>query len=158
TTPDKRYTFESGPSVRDQLTIFSNLDLLEKAQTTQGDKHCQGICGMGTGWMTVAIDGMPIASQVDPPNAKKITIPKGTKTIDQLLIDQVPALTAPLTGAATGPQYKSIQLCGTAKSMNGQGEACLKVISYAGNNQPLWGEGRSNIAFQNIFGMAMMPG
>jgi len=158
TAPDNKYTFEAGPSVRNQLTMFSNLDLLEKAQTTQGDKHAQGIMGMGTGWMTVAIDGMPLASQFDPPNAKKITIPKGTKTFDQLLIDQVPALTAPLTGATMGPQYKSIQLCGTAKSMNGQGEACLKVLSYAGNNLPLWGEGRSDIAFKNIFGMAMMPG
>jgi hypothetical protein len=158
TAPDNIYTFETGPSLRNYLTFFNNLDLLEKNQTTDGDKHAQGIMGMGTGWMTVAVDGFPIASQFDPPNAKKITVPKGTKTFDQLLLDQVPALTAALNGATSGPQYKSIQLCGTAMSMNGQGEACLKVLSYAGNNLPLWGEGRSDVAFKNIFGMAMMPG
>jgi hypothetical protein len=108
--------------------------------------------------MTVAVDGFPIDSQFDPPNAKKITVPKGTKTFDQLLLDKIPALTAALNGATMGPQYKSIQLCGTATSMLGQGEACLKVLSYAGNNLPLWGEGRSDVAFKNIFGMAMMPG
>jgi hypothetical protein len=156
--PDMKYTFETGPSIRDKITFFNNLDLLEKAQTTKGDKHAQGIMGMGSGWMTVAVDGFPIDTQFDPPNAKKITIPKGTKTFDQMLVDMVPSLTAALMPGLMGPQYKSLQLCGTAKSMNGQGEACLKVLSYAGNNQPLWGEGRSDTAFNNIFGMAMMPG
>ncbi len=158
TAPDNVYTFETGPSLRDKLTFFNNLDLLEKNQSTDGDKHAQGIMGMGTGWMTVAVDGFPIASQFDPPNAKKITVPKGTKTFDQLLLDKVPDLTNPLMAGLMPPQYKSIQLCGTAKSMQGQGEACLKVLSYAGNNQPLWGEGRSDVAFKNIFGSAMMPG
>jgi hypothetical protein len=158
TTPDNIYTFETGPSLRDRITFFNGLDLLDKDQKERGDKHAQGIMAMGSGWQTVAVDGFPLDSQFDPPNAKKITVPKGSKTIDQFLIDKVPALTAPLTGATMGPQYKSIQLCGTAKSMQGQGEACLKVLSYAGNNQPLWGEGRSQTAFNNIFGSAMMPG
>jgi hypothetical protein len=158
TAPDNKYTFETGPSLRDRITFFNNLDLLEKNQATKGDKHAQGIMGMGCGWMTVAVDGFPIDSQFDPPNAKKITVPKGTKTFDQMLVDMVPSLTAPLMPGLPGPQSKSLQLCGTAKSMNGQGEACLKVLSYAGNNQPLWGEGRSDVAFKNIFGSAMMPG
>ncbi len=158
TAPDKIYTFETGPSLRDKITFFTGLDLLEKNQATKGDKHAQGIMGHGSGNMTVAVDGYPIDSQFDPPNAKKITIPKGTKTIDQLLLDKVPNLTKPLGIATMGPQYKSIQLCGTPTSMQGQGEACLRVLSYAGNNLPLWGEGRSSVAFTNIFGNAMMPG
>jgi hypothetical protein len=142
-------------SVKDRILPMDGVDLGEIGQQTKGDKTAQGLMYMGTGWLPVAIDGFPIDSQFDPPNAKKITVPKGTKTIDQLLVDKVPALTAPLVGGRYGPQYKSLQLAGTAKSMIGQGEACLKVLSYAGNNQPLWPEGRSQVAFNNIFGMPM---
>src|SRR5579859_4770061 len=123
TAPDMKYTFENGPSLRDKITFWKGLNLQELMQTTKGDKHAHGIMGMGCGWIPVAIDGFPIDSQFDPPNAKKITVPKGSKTIDQYIVDQVPAVTKPLNGLLTGPQYKSIQLCGTAKSMLGQGEA-----------------------------------
>jgi hypothetical protein len=141
--------------VKDRILPMDGVDLGDIGQVTKGDKAAQGLMYMGTGWLPVAVDGFPIDSQFDPPNAKKITVPKGTKTIDQYLIDKVLALTQPLVGGSAGPQYKSIQLAGTAKSMNGQGEACLKVLSYAGNNQPLWPEGRSQVAFNNIFGMPM---
>jgi hypothetical protein len=111
---------------------------------------------MMTGWMTVPIDGAPV--EMDPPNAKYITVRKGTKTIDQHLLDVVPDLTKPLIAGAMGPQFRSLQLCGTAKSMANQGYTCLKVLSYSGNNMPLFGEGRSQNAFMNIFGSTMMPG
>jgi hypothetical protein len=145
-------------AVKGSILPIDGIDLGDVNQMTLGDKGAQSMMFMGTGYMAVAIDGFPIDQQFDAPNAKKITVPKGTKTIDQLLLDKIPALTQPLAGAMTGPQYKSIQLCGTDKSMASQGEACDKVLSYAGNNLPLWGEGRSDVAFNNIFGTAMMPG
>jgi uncharacterized protein DUF1552 len=145
-------------AVKGSILPIDGIDLGDVNQTTSGDKGAQSMMFMGTGYMTVAIDGFPLDQQFDPPQAKKITVPKGTKTIDQLLLDRIPALTQALAGAMTGPQFKSIQLAGTVKSMNGQGEACIKVLSYAGNNQPLWPEGRSDVAFNNIFGTAMMPG
>src|SRR5258708_27361219 len=42
--------------------------------------------------------------------------------------------------------------------MDSKGEACDKVLSYTGNTLPPWGEGCADVAFNNIFGMAMMPG
>jgi hypothetical protein len=136
-------------SVKNYILPMDGVDLGDPSQQTLGDKDAQGMMYMGTGWMPVAIDGFPIEAQFDPPMAKKITVPKGTKTIDQYLLDKVFALKGP------GVQFPSLQLCGTAKSMQGQGEACLKVLSYAGNNQPLWPEGRSQTAFNNIFGIPM---
>jgi hypothetical protein len=39
--------------------------------------------------------------------------------------------------------------------MMGMGDSCIKVLSYAGNGLPLWPEGRSQNAFNNIFGTPM---
>jgi len=153
---DNIYTFVNGPSVRSKILPIDGLDLLDPSQATLGDKHSQAMNIMGTGWMSVPIDNAPV--EADPPNAKFITVRKGTKTIDQELMEKVADLTAPLIAGGMGPQFKSLQLCGTAKSMANQGFTCLKVLSYAGNGAPLFGEGRSQIAFNNIFGMAMMPG
>jgi hypothetical protein len=142
-------------TVKDRILPVDGVDLGEVNLESKGDKNAQGMMYMGCGWIPVAMDGFPIDSQFDPPSAKKITVPKGTKTIDQLLLDKVPALTAPLVAGSPGPQFPSIQLCGTETSMMGRGEPCLKVLSYAGNGQPLWGEGRSQNAFNNIFGTPM---
>jgi hypothetical protein len=86
-------------------------------------------------------------------------VPRGTKTIDQHLLDVVTDLKAPLLPGGPGPKFPSIQLCGTKLSMMGSPIwTCLVVMSYAGHNQPLFGEGRSDVAFNSIFGGAMMPG
>jgi hypothetical protein len=140
-------------AVRASVLPMGNVDLGDPDKMVEGDKSCQGVLFMGTGFMPVIVDGMP-----SHPDTLSITVPKGTKTIDQLLLERVPALRAPLMPGGTPPQFPSIQLCGTARSMVGQGFACQRVISYAGNNQPLFGEGRSQVAFANIFGSAMMPG
>jgi hypothetical protein len=111
---------------------------------------------MGTGWMADKMN----TSQVDPDQANNhyITVRQGTKSIDQQLLDVAPDLTKPLVAGGQGPTFKSIQLVGSATSMPNQGFTCLRVLSYAGKDQPLFGEGRSQTAFNNIFGSAMMPG
>jgi hypothetical protein len=142
--------------VKGSILPFDNIDLGDPDQKTQGDKHAQGIMWMGTGWMAVNQN----TTQVDPDqdNNHYITVRDGTKSIDQQLLDVVPDLTAPLVMGGKGPTFKSIQLVGTATSMPNQGFTCLRVLSYAGKDQPLFGEGRSQTAFNNIFGSAMMPG
>ncbi len=138
-------------AIRGSILPIDGIDFGDTALVEPGDVHAQGMMFMGTGWMPVAIDGHPIDSQFDPPNAKLITVPKGTKSIDQDLLDKVPALSAPLMPGAN-VRFRSIQLCGTATSMSGAGFTSLRVISYAGNGMPLFGEGRSLTAFNNIFG------
>jgi hypothetical protein len=143
--------------VRSSVLPIDGMDLGDPNQLTNGEKPAQGLLYMGTGWMPIPIAGAP--AEPDPPNAKAITVPMGTKTIDQHLLDKIPALTAALIAGGTGPQYKSIQLCGTAQSMaKGDGWDVIRALSYAGYNQPLFGEGRSQTAFNDIFGSAMMPG
>ncbi len=139
-------------AVKDRVLPIDGIDLLDRNQMTVGDKHSQAMIAMGTGWMSVPNDNAP--AEMDPANAKYITAAKGSKSIDQFILEKVPAVTAPLIAGGKGPQFPSIQLCGTAKSMANQGFTCLKVISYAGNGLPLFGEGRSLNAFTNIFGMA----
>jgi hypothetical protein len=143
-------------AVKDSILPFDGLHIGDPDQKIDGDKHAQAMMYMGSGWISVAQDNAP--AEGDPPNAKYITLVKGSKTIDQYLLDKVPALTAALIPGGAKPQFPSIQLCGTAKSMQNQGFTCLKVLSYAGNGQPLFGEGRSQNAFNNIFASAMMPG
>jgi hypothetical protein len=142
--------------VKGSILPFDGIDLGDPNQTTQGDKHAQGMMWMGTGWMAVNMN----TSQVDPDQANNhyITVRQGTKSIDQQLLDVVPDLTAPLVAGGTGPIYRSIQLVGTPTSMSNQGFTCLRVLSYAGKDQPLFGEGRSQTAFNNIFSSAMAPG
>jgi hypothetical protein len=137
-------------AVKGSILPIDGIDFGDRNQVINGEKHAQAMMFAGTGWMPVAVDGQPIDSQFDPPNARMITVPKGTKSIDQLLLDKVPAL-------STGPKFPSIQLCGTAKSMQGMGYTSLKVISYAGNGMPLFGEGRSAAAFNNLFSFEGPP-
>jgi hypothetical protein len=143
-------------AVKGSILPFDNIHLGDPDQKTQGDKHAQGMMWMGTGWMAVEMN----TSQRDPDQANNhyITVREGTKSIDQQLLDVVPDLTAPLVAGGKGPPFKSIQLVGSATSMPNQGFTCLRVISYAGKDQPLYGEGRSQTAFNNIFSGAMMPG
>ncbi len=142
-------------AVKGSILPLDGLDLGDPDQKIDGDQHAQGMMYMGTGWIPVPEDDAPHES--DYKNAKFITIPKGTKTIDQYLLDKVAALTAPLVPGGSKPPFASLQLCGTAKSMQGQGFTCTKVVSYSGNGQPLFGEGRSENAFNNIFGGALVP-
>jgi len=143
-------------AVKGSILPFDGIDLGDPNQTTQGDKHAQGIIWMGTGWMAVNMN----TTQIDPDQANNhlITVKDGTKSIDQHLLDVVPDLTAPLVAGGKSPTFRSIQLVGTPTSMSNQGFSCLRVLSYSGKDQPLYGEGRSQTAFNNIFGGAMMPG
>src|SRR4051812_7515001 len=152
-TPSPLLNLFSG--TKDRILPFDGLHIGDPDQKILGDKHAQAMMYMGTGWISVAEDNAPKES--DPPNAKYITVVKGSKTIDQYLLEKVPTLSAPLVAGGAKTLFPSIQLCGTAKSMQNQGFGCLKVLSYAGNGQPLFGEGRSQNAFNNIFAGAMLP-
>jgi len=137
-------------AVKNSILPIDGLDLGDPDERLNGDKTAQGMMFMGTGWIPVPLDDA--RPEVDPANAKQITVPKGTKTIDQYLLDKVAALTQ----GAPGPIFRSIQLGGTRYSMkDSSGFACLKVLSYAGNGQPLFAEGRSQDAFNNIFGRGL---
>src|SRR6185369_11674749 len=116
-----------------------------------------GMMYMSCGWIPVPIDDAP--NDFDPPNTKNITVPRGSKTIDQHLLAVIPDLQAPLVAGGSPPAFPSLQLCGTRKSMLGSGIfGCNAVISYAGYNMPLFGEGRSDVAFNAIFGGVIAPG
>ena len=79
---------------------MDGIDLGDVNLESKGDKNAQGMMYMGCGWIPVAIDGSPIDSQFDPVCREEDHRPKGTKTIDQLLLDKIPALTGPLVGGA----------------------------------------------------------
>ena len=101
----------------------------------------------------------PITPEADPANAKLITTVD--PSIDQQLLTLLPdVFRNPLVPGGAPTQFPSIQLCASPYSMLNSGSSfpCLKVISYSGKNQPMGPEGRSQTAFNNIFGAAMMPG
>jgi hypothetical protein len=110
-----------------------------------GDKHGQGIIGMMSGVDAYHPPGTP-ANELTAPDGKFIA--SQVATVDQVALGAIAAL--------RGPTIPSIQLCGTRKSMQGSGAACLRVISYSGPNQLMWPEGRSDVAFNNILGGAVV--
>src|SRR6266516_7352266 len=87
-------------------------------------------------------------SDRDDPNSKAIR--SFVPTIDQQALSKISNL--------QGTPIPSLQLAGTRNSMkgNGNGFDCLQVMSYSGPAQTLFGEGRSAVAFTNVFGSAMI--
>ena len=128
----------------------------DRTQKIAGDKHCHGMLYMSTGYVPVPmVNAMP---EFDPPNAKQITAK--TPTIDQQLLTKFPQIFGdPMVAGGSPTQYPSIQLAASPHSMMNSGSyTCLKVISYADHDKPMGPEARTQTAFNNIFGSAMMPG
>jgi hypothetical protein len=115
-------------------------------EPVNGDKHGQGIIGMMSGIDAYQPPGTSKAN-LDDPNSKSIS--SLVPTFDQVALNVVPAL--------KGGTFPSIQAAGTRISMTGSGPACLRVMSYSGPNQPMWGEGRSDVLFNNVFGGTTTP-
>jgi hypothetical protein len=132
----------------------------DKAARLNGDKHVHGMVYMMSGWVPVPTTN-PATPEGDMYNAKLIT--SKTPSIDQQLLTLLPTVFRGPDPAVPGSKqtpFASLQLCGSPYSMlsNSNSYTCLKVISYADMNKPMGGEARSQTAFNNIFGTAMMPG
>jgi hypothetical protein len=132
----------------------------DKLMRQNGDKHVHGMVFMMSGWVPVPTTD-PVTPEGDMFNAKLIT--SKTPSIDQQLLNVLPSVFRGPDPAVPGSKqtpFASIQLCGSPYSMltNSNSYTCLKVISYADMNKPMGGEARSQTAFNNIFGTAMMPG
>ncbi len=132
----------------------------DKAARLNGDKHVHGMVYMMSGWVPVPTTN-PATPEADMYNAKLIT--SKTPSIDQQVLTQLPNVFRgpdPSVPGSKPTPFASIQLCGSPYSMlsNSNSYTCLKVISYADMNKPMGGEARSQTAFNNIFGTAMMPG
>jgi len=147
-------------SIKSKYLTIHGLLRGDKNQQINGDKHTHGMVYMMSGYVPVPTT-TPATMEGDPANAKLIT--SVTASIDQQLLAKLPNVFRgpdPMVAGSKQTQFASIQLCGSPYSMltNSNSFTCLKVISYADKNKPMGGEARSQIAFNNIFGMAMMPG
>src|SRR5258708_33801548 len=112
-----------------------------------------------SGWVPGATNN-PATPEADMYNAKLIT--SKTTSIDQQLLTALPQVFRGPDPAVPGSRqtpFASIQLCGSPYSMltNSNSYTCLKVISYADMNKPMGGDARSQTAFNNISGPALMP-
>jgi len=128
----------------------------DRTQKIAGDKHTHGILYMTTGWVPIPmVNAMP---ELDAANAKQITAK--TATIDQQLLAKFPQIFRdPLVAGGRQTQFPSIQLAASPYSaMTSSSYTCLKVISYADHDKPMGAEARTQTAFNNIFGSAIMPG
>jgi hypothetical protein len=107
-----------------------------------GDQHAAGLITMMCGRRPVPIPGTDVAGD---PNAKNQVA--ADKTFDQAMLEK----SAMLQGTAV-PSIQS-----TAYRPGSVGLPCFKVMSYAGNNRPLFPESRPEQLLTRIFG-AGMPG
>src|SRR5258708_6726475 len=136
--------------LRNKMVFMKGVDS-PRIQDWLGDKHGAGMLSMiAPPIPDKGPQSWPIIPGYDPKalsdtNAKFFTAP--ALSIDQELQQNVPVF--------QGTQIKSLQLGSSLQSMKGTGDHCLRVISYADFNQPLWPESRPQVAFDNIFGMAM---
>jgi hypothetical protein len=144
--------------VRSSILSIHGLIRGDRQQQVYNDKHTAGMIYMGTGYVTVPSKTAVLPEQ--DPNSKMITA--ATPTIDQQLLQKFPEIFRnSLVPGGTPTQYPSIQLAGSPHSMVTATEGaptCLKILSYADKDKPLAPEARTQNAFNNIFGMAMMPG
>ncbi len=141
--------------IRSSCLTIHGLTRGDRKQKINGDKHTQGMVFMTTGYVPVPmVDAKP---EFDPPNAKQITA--ATPSIDQQLLAKRPDLLRDALVPGGAPtRFPSLQLAASPRSMPGSGPICLKVISYADHDKPLAPEARTQVAFNNVFGGAMMPG
>ena len=105
-----------------------------------GDKHGAGMMTMMTGRRPIEIPG---TNSGGDPNAKNQTA--AGISFDQLMLQKAAAL--------QGTSTPSIQA--TAYRPSSVGLPVFKVLSYAGPNQPLFGEVRQAVLFDSLFGAAM---
>jgi hypothetical protein len=143
-------TYVTSPILKSFDPVRANMLVIKgikcpRNQPDPGDKHGQGIIGMMSGVDAYHPPGTP-ASELTAPDGKAIA--SQVATVDQVALGAI--------GALKGPAIPSIQLAGTKKSMQGSGAGCLRVISYSGPNQLMWPEGRSDVAFNNILGGAVV--
>jgi hypothetical protein len=139
---------ESFAPLRSKMVVMKGVDC-PRTDEVNGDRHGMGIMTMLCGTMVVQPPGTS-ASDLDDTNSKTITA--GAPTIDQYLLGSngVKAL--------QGTRFPSIQLAGTARSSQNRQFTCLTTISYGGPSKPLFGETRSQVAFNNILGAVMVGG
>jgi hypothetical protein len=136
---------ESFAAVKQKMLVFKGVDT-GADQSKNGDKHSMGAITMMCGGMPIQPSGTSQAD-LDDPNSKTIAAPAAS--LDQYLLQNDPSMEL---GAARTP---SIQLAGSTRSAQGAGFTCLRVISHSGENQPLWGEARSDVAFNTNLGSVM---
>ena len=139
---------ESFRAVKDKMLILRGVDA-GADHGVNGDKHAMGSLTMLTGHMPMQPAG---TSQEDLDDGDSKTITAAAPSLDQFLLQQEPTRTLLTMRGADRISIPSIQLAGTERSAQGSGFRCLRVISYAEANQPLWGEARTDVAFDNIFG------
>jgi hypothetical protein len=138
-------------ALRNQMVVLKGIDL-PRTDAWPGDRHGAGMVAalcpppsLAAGWPL--IPGVP-SSEAEDENHKAFT---GTAaSADQELLTSLPEL--------QGTPFASLQLGGSLSSMRGSGPECLRVISYAGQNQALWPESRPRTAFDRIFGNVMTGG
>ena len=111
-----------------------------------GDKHGGGMVAMispapneDDQWTII-----PGTDPAERANTEGKWFTAAAASIEQELLKNVPAL--------GGTVIPSLQLGASLESMRGSGPHCLRVVSYAGLNQPLWPESRPDVAFGSIFG------
>jgi hypothetical protein len=136
-------------NLRSKMVVIKGIDS-PRMQEWLGDKHGAGM---------LAVIAPPVPDQglrswpiipgydeqtINDSNGKFFSAP--APSIDQELLFNLPSL--------RGATIPSLQLGSSLQSMKGTGDHCLRVISYAGFNQPLWPECRPDVAFANIFGVA----
>jgi hypothetical protein len=140
---------QSFESLRDRMVIMKGVDC-PRTDDVNGDRHGMGIMTMLSGTMVVQPPGTS-QDDIDDTNSKTIT--SGAPTIDQYVLDRTRGI-----AALRGARFPSIQLAGTARSSQNRQFTCLSTISYGGPSRPLFGETRSQIAFNNILGAVMVGG
>ncbi len=129
-------------ALRSDMVVMKGVDLPRDTEWI-GDKHGAGMMSVmcpspAHGWPLV-----PGAAGEDLTDADTKAITGTAASVDQELLKNVPAF--------QGTPLGSLQLGASAGSAKGSGEACLRVLSYADLNQPLWAETRPDIVFNNVF-------
>jgi hypothetical protein len=139
---------ESFAAVKSKMLVMKGVDT-GADHGVNGDKHAMGAITMLCGGMPVQPAG---TSQADLDDGDSKTIVAPAPSLDQYLLQNDP--TMQLAAART----PSIQLAGTTRSAQGAGFTCLRVISHSGKNQPMFGEARSDVAFNTHLGSVMVGG
>jgi hypothetical protein len=137
---------ESFAGLREKMLVAKGVSC-PRTDDQNGDRHGMGMMTMLAGTDVVMPPGTSRDDREDT-NSKAITA--GSPTIDQYALAKVRAL--------QGTRFPSIQLAGTARSGQNQSFTCLTTISYGGPSKPLFGEARSQTAFNNILGAVMVGG
>lgn len=137
---------QSFEAVKSKMLVMKGVDT-GADQSVNGDKHAMGAITMLCGAMPIQPSG---TSDADLKDGDSKTIAAPAASLEQYLLQKDPELAAART--------PSIQLAGTTRSAQGAGFTCLRVISHSGKNQPIFGEARSDVAFNSHLGSVMVGG